>query len=230
MKMPNKNTLKNQKIKLDNINIKKINNIEDREFGFTDFSNTKAYIRFIKTVESLIRKSSEYRRYIKFLKTEADLNRGTYLSNAFNEDSKNVSVEFHHYPFSLFDIVDIVASSYCARNINRLSPFLMANEVMEIHFRNMIGLVPLTKTVHELAHNGEIFISLDKVYGNVNMFLTEYKTGVDSEYMARLEQLIDLSEKLETYYPDVLNKNITYVDMEKVDNLVPIDVKVNNLA
>ena len=230
MKMPIMNDRKGPESKSNDINTIAIHELTPIEMGFTDFSDTKAYIRFIKDVERLIRKSSEYRSYIKFLKTECNLNRGTFLSQANDNEKSKVSIEFHHYPFSLYDLVDIVTSSYYAVGVNRISPYMLANEVMELHYKNMIGLVPLTKTVHELAHSGEIFISLDNVYGNVNKFLSEFKVGIDSDYLDKLSDLIDLTDTLKDYKPDILDKQMTYIDMETVNNLLEVDLKEENLA
>jgi hypothetical protein len=102
----------------------------------------------------------------------------------------------------------------------RISPFILANEVMKIHYENKVGLVPLSKTVHELAHNGEIFINLNQIFGDVKSFIMKYENGITDELVEQLKHLIALSSKYgENYSPKVLDKKISYLDIENVDSI-----------
>lgn len=144
-----------------------------------------------------------------------------------------MSLEFHHYPFTLFDLVAIVLQDKINKGVKDISPFLIANEVMQLHYENLVGLVPLSKTVHELAHSGEIFISLDLVFGNVKEFLRRYKRALNEEQRGQLRKLIELTESMgNDYSPEVLNKRITFLDIENFEKIKRIK-KVNeekNLA
>ena len=76
----------------------------------------------------------------------------------------DIKIEIHHYPFSLRDIVEIVIRKreYYKES---LSVQMTAKEVMMLHYKLIIGLIPLSQTVHELAHSSRLFVPSDKVLG-----------------------------------------------------------------
>ena len=116
------------------------------------YSTPKEQKKFIKSTETLIRSSLEYKTYIKFLKDNLDMNRCAVLKNIKNGDGKRYRIEIHHEPFTLFDIVETVINRRLdeGEDINALH---VADEVMELHYEGHIGLIPLSVTMHELVHN-----------------------------------------------------------------------------
>ena len=197
MKLPNNLATTKESLKKDDVEIVKIDVGEPKTFSynFYEYDDEKKLKRYIKSIESIIRSSIEYRGYIKYLKEEQDLTACKFLSHVDGKDMKGVSIEFHHYPFNLYEIVDTVLKKQTDFYNHPTSTFEVANEVMRIHYENMIGLVPLTKTVHELAHNGEVFINLNLVYGNVKKFIDDYNEYISQELFDALETLSNLSEK-----------------------------------
>ena len=113
--------------------------------------------KYIKYIEKLVRNSYEYRNYIWTLKNEFDINRCKFLKD-IDIQKTGVGLEFHHYPFTLYDIVFLTITD----KINRYGQFesnitdawKLAEEITRLHYENKVGLVPLTTTVHELVHNG----------------------------------------------------------------------------
>jgi hypothetical protein len=150
------------------------------------------YGRFIKNIEAQVRTSKEYSEYVgTYLKGELGLTRCAVLGNV--EDDEGVSIEMHHYPFTLYDIVNIVVCDKIARE-EKYSTFLIANEVIALHYENMVGVVPLCKTVHELVHAGKIFVNLNQVFGDVNAFIENYSRGMTPEYEKSINKLVELSK------------------------------------
>ena len=162
-------------------------------FYFDDFSNTKSIKKFIKNIESQIRGSKEYKEYIWHLDNEIGINRCSVFGNISNEDE--VSLEFHHYPFTLYDIVEIVINDMVKRN-EKFSSFDIINEVLDLHRRNEVGLVKLCKTAHELVHDGQIFIKLESVFGKVSKFIETYNqtNSIPEELIDKYNNLIDMNE------------------------------------
>jgi len=197
MKLPNNLATTKEKLKKDDIEIVKIDvgNPDTFNYHFYEFEDEKKLKRYIKSIESLVRSSIEYKGYIKYLKEEQDLTSCKFLSNVDCKDMKGVSIEFHHYPFNLYEITDTILKKQTDFYAHSTNTFELANEVMRIHYENMIGLVPLTKTVHELAHNGEVFINLNLVYGNVKKFIEDYNEYISQELFDALDVLNNLSEK-----------------------------------
>jgi len=178
----------------DNIYVKSDNSPFGERFYFSEFFDEKAVKKFVKNTEKLIRGSREYKTYIELLRTNCNaLNKDNIQSNITTQD---VDLEFHHYPLSLYDIVEAVTYSAYASN-KKITTFSVAKEVMDLHYKHYIGLVPLTKTNHELAHLGAIFISSSEVFGDYNAFIAEYKNGMTQETLAKIKEMEKMSEDVE---------------------------------
>lgn len=151
-------------------------------------NNDKNKEKLIKNIEAIIRTSQEYRNYIRYLKNDAEL---TYCSlmNILPEDiAKHIKIEMHHFPYTLYDLVDIVLTKALSlgTDYTRLS---IANEVMELHFSNQIGLVPLTVTAHQMMHNNHYFLHKEEVFGNYETFFERYKPYLQEEHHDKIIRL-----------------------------------------
>jgi hypothetical protein len=161
-------------------------------FYFSKFYEEKEYKKFIKNVEKLIRLSDEYKNYIGVLRdTVSALNIDNILSHITSNDAE---LEFHHYPLSLYDIVDAVMIQKFFDDEN-FTTFSIAKEVLELHYKNLVGLVPLSKTNHELAHIGELFLSSNQIFGNYKEFINRYPEGVSKELREKIKEMDDNTEK-----------------------------------
>jgi len=189
-------------------------------YSFIDESE-ESKEKYFKSIEKIIRYSTEYRNYIWTLKTEFDLTSCKILKN-ININENDISLEFHHYPFTLYDIVNIVYNDLLSKcmssegyyedydkNIGYTrNPYYIANIIMKLHYENKIGLVPLTKTVHELVHKGDLFIPLTSefVFGSYKNFMKEYNYDINN-YEEKISNLI----KLTSLYLDS-DKNFNIID------------------
>lgn len=171
--------------------IKSENSPFAESFYFVDVYDDKAVKKFIKSVEKLIRTSREYKTYIELLRTNnMHLNRDSIMSNITTAD---VDLEFHHYPLSLYDIISTIMLHHVVNKI-KFTTFSIAKEVMENHYKHIIGLVPMMKTTHELAHAGGLFIRKDQVFGDYEKFMSNYKSGVSRELLEKVETMEKLTE------------------------------------
>ena len=129
-----------------NTYLKSTNSIFSSSFYFQDFYDDKLVKKFIRSTEAIIRQSKEYNDYLALIKTNYNiLNFDNVLSHISDTDA---CIEIHHYPFTLYDLVDTVMTYHLANKENFTS-FSIAKEIMEEHFSHHIGFVPLTKTNHE---------------------------------------------------------------------------------
>jgi hypothetical protein len=80
----------------------------------------------------------------------------------------------------------------------------------------MIGLIPLSETVHELVHTQYLFIPTDKVYGYYKAFVQTYYNYIDPELLDKLDELERITKE-GTYndiHKQILEKQYITVDME----------------
>lgn len=174
--------------------------------------NEKTRSKFIKSVEKIVRSSLEYREFIAYLRAELGMNFCMFFNNVSRNEIKNLGIEIHHIPFSLFDIVNIVLRKYEAEEMT-IDPLVIADEVMQLHYRGMVGLVPLSVTVHELYHRGDLFIPLQYVDKGFILFYQEYKDYM-KEYEEMLKRLINLSKDFDLGSNSILRKHLIYLDPE----------------
>lgn len=178
-----------------------------------DIQDTKS----IQKVENLIRSSYEYSRYTQYLKNDLDMNQCSYFKNI--ESGNNIKIELHHSPFTLFDITQIVISKHILEQGFALE-FDVANEVMLLHYQNLVGLIPLSPTVHELVHNFLINIHPKNVYGEWEEFVKLYIDYFPDDINIKYDTIQELCNNKNNIIPEILNKKYTYLDIEGIPCVV----------
>lgn len=159
--------------------------------------------KYNQSIEKIIRSSNEYRRYIGILKNEFDLTRCKFIDIVDITDGKRVGIEMHHYPLTLYDIVechrDKLARDPNGSPLDPYKTFEIANDIMKLHYQGKIGLVPLSFTAHELVHEGVIFIPLNKdyVFGDYESLIEELDINSD-QLNHKLENTRVMTEKIDS--------------------------------
>jgi len=193
--------------------------VTEFDIDVSEYSEDSAYIeikedlteKVINYIEKEVRSSYEYRKYINYLKEELDLTKCSLLPGI---DCSNgaASIEFHHYPMNLYEITEIVGTQMLKSLVDdeKLSCFEIAERVMEEHYRGNIGLIPLTKTLHDMAHNNSIIIPISKVNGNYERFLKKYNSYISDDIKDRIAEakLNSESDESKIYNQKKLEKNI----------------------
>lgn len=197
----------------------KISKPESMEYQ-VNLITEKDKIKFIKTTERLIRSSMEYRDYISFLKENIGLDSCLFFQKiTAGSKSKKVKIELHHEPLTLFDIVNIVLTKYQEEGLE-IDALDISDEVMDIHYRNLVGLVPLSKTAHEMVHNStKLFVPINMCYGNYSEFLKEYDSYISDEIYDKIERKINQTSALTPDSFDALCKEFTYIEVDGFDEL-----------
>lgn len=136
-----------------------------------EFFSDRDYNLYIKNIEKQVRGSIEYKNWIQKLREE----RGAYKCLISGSTIDDCTIEIHHLPFTLYDIVDIVISN----QKERFCTFTISLEVMQLHFDDFVGWVPLTHTLHEKVHNNIITIKPEQIRGKFIDFASNYKIPKD---------------------------------------------------
>lgn len=211
-----------------NINLALKNNSRNiiGSFYFNSFSDIKAIKKFIKNIESRIRASNEYKDYIGHLNNSIGINRCSIFGNITNEDE--VSLEFHHYPFTLYEIVEIVINDKVKKG-EQFTSFDIIDTVLDLHAKNMIGLVKLSKTAHELVHAGQIFVKLDSVFGKVNDFIEMYKQtdSIPLEIIENYNKLIEMNQMDFKNYALYIKNSVPELNLEISEEEELLKLEIN---
>ena len=205
---------------------KEIVEINDLTFEpkFYDLGKDKDKFKFITTVEKLCRTSMEYYDLINFLRINMGMDFCSFFfffcKNAYGKT--RIKVEIHHEPFTLYDIVAIILNNRLDNN-ESVDMFDIANEVMECHYEGIVGLLPLSVTVHELVHSGKLFIPLQFIDEGFNIFLNRYYGTIKN--MDGLTDMLEAKIRLSKKYaenPDefigILKKKYIYVVNDGYDS------------
>lgn len=159
------------------------------------FMNPVDFIKFIKDVESLVRKSKEYSRYIAYLKNEVGLRSCALFHNI---DDSVAPIEMHHGPiFTLYDIAEIQIAHMFVHGeaINSMS---VANNVLKDHFDNIIQITMLCEMAHKGVHSfaktkdSKFFLSADGSFGDFRKFVEKYKDSLTVQHVAKIKNYFKL--------------------------------------
>lgn len=206
----------------------KIENAPEFDYLIWDLDNEKDLRKYFFTIEKEVRQSYEYREMIQYIKDNFDMNRCSFIKVSGN-DEVDVKIEVHHYPFTLYDIVTIV---YRKRIFYQesLEVQLVAKEVTMLHYRLLVGLIPLSKTVHQLVHDGKLFIPVQNVLGNYSEFIRIYKPFMDEEQLDTIERIerYSMEESSDLLNTSILDMNMIRIESQNKEYQLPNFDKISN--
>ncbi|MGL6099468.1 MAG: hypothetical protein ACRC0G_07570 [Fusobacteriaceae bacterium] len=171
---------------------------------------------FIKKCEKLIRDSYEYKEFIDYLKNFLDMRECAYFENVNNYESKNIKIEIHHAPFTLYDIVDTILRKRAALG-KPLKLLEVCNETMAIHFMGQVGVIPLSSTIHSLVHSGKVSIPLKSIYGDYTKFDSIYGDFMSQDLRETYYTVLENDQNMPITPPDILKIKYMEVSMLNVE-------------
>lgn len=177
----------------------------------------RARDKLIKTCEKFIRSSMEYKDYMDFLKSHLNFNRCAVLSNVINGNGKKYSIEIHHTPFTLYDLVDIEITRRELMS-EPIEVLQIAESIMEIHYDGLVGLIPLSKTQHELVHSFKCFIPLQHIYQDYQRYYELYEDYI--EQAEHIKKKIDTIVQMSLQCDKIQSESVptfTYLNVDGFD-------------
>ena len=202
-------------MKKDLIDVLVIDKPQDMEYQLT-ISNEREKTKIVKRMERIIRGSIEYKDYIAFLRENVGMDACAFFNNINKDTSKSLRIEIHHVPFTLFDITRIIVNKYMEEGLP-LNELLMAEEVMKVHYSNMVGLIPLSKTLHLMVHgeNAEkVVIPAYMIFGNYKKFIEEYGDYMNDEDFKKIERLIQRTKEIKESDYKFLEQHYDYIEVD----------------
>lgn len=207
MRDPNNIQYINKIDKPDIIHLKDIPEYDLEEYDYSDPKDFNAYIRDVK---KMCRNSYSYRKFVSFLRDNLQMNKCSIYNNVSNIDTSNIKIHIHHDPFDLETICYIVFNKRRAYKEDT-NVSMVAKEVMFLHYKLMIGLIPLAETPHEAVHAGYLFIPIDAVFGRYYEFYNLYERFMEQEHIDKYNEILEASKTLR-YDTDILETDFLYID------------------
>ena len=210
--------------------------------------NPRFYIRdknreeLIKYFEKGIRDSFEYRWLIDMFKKTLNVKECVFFKG-YSIDN-GMKLEFHHHPFTLYDYTEAVVNKQLEEHDDDdHGNYVLENEVKRevtmIHYRLMVGLVPLDPTSHGQVHDGLLDIPPQLIIGDYDRFVESYSKWISEEAKNKYSMYCNAHPvDQDLVYPanyvykpmTIIASNKTLITTEKVDQLLLADKldKVNN--
>jgi hypothetical protein len=141
-----------------------------------NFDSETEYKKFVKNCELLIRRCNEYKLWKEYIVDILQVNSCMIT----HEEIGQVTIEVHHHIPSLFTLVCALVNKKIETN-EAFCSFDIAQEAIELHFKNKVGYTTLIKTMHEKFHNGHLEIPIELVKGDYRWFIREYSKYLDED-------------------------------------------------
>ena len=128
----------------------------------------------IKKLVTAMRRSPEYKRFIRFMKKTMKIDTCAFY-NGFGGDMGMI-VEMHHHPFRMYEYTETICNKHM-----KLKGYISTKEVMlevlELHYNQQVGLIPLSPTAHKLNHSENLYIHPELVlfWKGCQLFIDENK-------------------------------------------------------
>jgi hypothetical protein len=186
-----------------NVENKELNS-EDSPYSLSlrrkEFVDDKDRDRFIGSVERMVRNSPEYKLWTEYLRETL----GEYVCALTGEVHAHTSVDIHHHPITLYHIVKGMILKY-QNSEKEFCSYDISKDVIELHYQNRVGYLPLVHSLHDKFHNGFLQLPMELIHG-------------DWKYL--LKNLMYDDDDLETIQSrTVINKkNCGYTSYNWVDN------------
>lgn len=158
-----------------------------------DYFNDKDFKKYMQALEKEVRCSIEYRNLISYCRENMNMNKCSFFENVNNVDTFKIRIELHHTPFGLYDICKIVFIKRCYYR-EPIDVESVAEEVIMLHYYGLVGLIPLSETVHQMVHNNYIFVPVQYIMGRYQEFVELYR-----EFILQEEGLMETYERIVEY-------------------------------
>jgi len=169
------------------------------ELNRRTFMDEKEEHKFIRKVEYLIRQSMEYKEWVDYIKHVL----GSYTCKFTGEIETEVTIDIHHHPIDLYTICKTVIQNIIHKKEN-FNTLIIAEKVLNLHFENRVGYIPLIRTLHEKYHNGFLRIPISLVQGDYQFLLDNLDFDIEdkSQILSKMkckdkvENLVDWSRDI----------------------------------
>ncbi len=205
-----------------------------------DMKYRKLDPKIIKYITGRVRRTIEYKNIIEMMKRNMDINKCTFYKDYTIESG--LSIELHHAPFTLYDYVETVANKHFTGtrpyradfpdeaeeeddDVPYFEPWAVEEEVNELHFHLMVGLVPLNPTSHKLVHSGNLDIHPRMVQGRWRKFLAEYDEWLSDTARGKVTVFDELGTKDPDDIPSILKYKPILISNSKFKLLANVEIE-----
>ena len=151
-----------------------------------------SYSRFIKNAITQFRHNGRFYKAYKAHLMELGLDHCAYLHNV---SSDMAELEMNHVILTLFDVALMICEHYI-NTYGQVSTFHIVGALREEHKHNRVPIIMMSKTVHQLYHDDDLFyVHPNQVFGKWTELIRNYYNGITPEICNKLLYYIRLALK-----------------------------------
>lgn len=174
--------------------------------------------KMVTYLKRMARSSWEYKNYMSNFKDNLGMT-SCKVFNMIDINDIKVGLEIHHTPFAMETIVMAVINRMVAENGYPIDPKDVSEEVMRLHYDGVVGLIPLTTTIHEAVHSGSVYIKPRDIYGDYQKFFEQYEEYLSEDAIRHYNNVISLSEEeIDLYNKEKLKRLIAEYNVDYGDS------------
>jgi hypothetical protein len=162
----------------------------------------KEFNKFIRSCESLIRQSPEYKLWVEYIRATYNC----HVCSLTGEQNHETRIDIHHHPFSLYSITKGVINK-CIVNEDSFCSFDISTKVIELHYENRVGYIPIVRSLHEKFHNGFLQIPIEFIKGDWNFLHDNYLDYLSDDDTDVIKARMNINTKNCEWYNNVWKKN-----------------------
>jgi len=179
------------------------------------FEEEKERDRFVKCCVRMVRSSPEYRLWVEYIREVL----GIHDCAITGETGTQVTIEMHHHPITLYEFTRAIVCLHSASS-KEFCSFDVATKVIEYHYNNEVGYIPLATTLHEKYHNGFLSLPMNLVRGDWKKSFDKYEW--EDEELSRIEARLAINRENCGWAKGYQWGKDSYVE-EELDNAISKD-------
>ena len=157
------------------------------------FMDVDTYKEFINNCMKRFRSSKTYNNYKHYL-YDIGLDKCQLLGNI---NSEMAEIQMHHNFLNLFDITLMIAEHW-VKTMGMVTTFDVVQELKEVHKANEIPIVMLSKTAHQMYHNGDgVILPARMCFGFWYELIKKYNRGITVNIAQKIIYFIQRSIEFE---------------------------------
>ena len=179
----------------------------------------------IKYITHRVRKTIEYKNFIDYVKKNLNINHCSFYKD-YSID-RGFTIELHHSPFTLYDYVETVCNKHYAMDKHdpRVYCWRVEEEVNQLHYEFMVGLVPLNPSAHKLVHSGNLTVHPRMVNFKWNHFISEYQEHISDEIKGKIEEFEILGLTDPDTIPNIVKYKPVIINNMKFKSLGSVNIE-----
>ena len=165
-------------------------------YRIKELPDEKAFAKFVKSCEKLMRNTPEYRHWVNYITDVLGVNECVMT----HEKIWEVGIDVHHHVPSLYLVAKVLINEALLEE-REFTSLEIANKGMELHFQNKIGYVTLLSSMHQKFHNGFLQIPIELVKGDYAWFINTYGQYFDDEDWETINRRLSIKKDNCANYP-----------------------------